>query len=229
MDLSLEKSSAKAFGINWGLSENQEWLKRRANWLYKEVSKQMIETVYDCKGLFSALLQKLKNTLWNHVQTQEYKMNEDFCDYTVHKDVFESFIFRKVLQVFSGYVIQSSPIAPWTVLENIIRTFLPLNEDLQKRVPKSSLEFSYQKLRKTDLSKVRNCLVEIVNAGCGLSSRHWELIPVHEGNLVINGEEKILSHDLIDVPESFLEKLPLHNRIDLKSTSSKHFDISSDR
>ena len=112
MDLSLEKSSAKAFGINWGLSENQEWLKRRANWLYKEVSKQMIETVYDCKGLFSALLQMLKSNLSVHVQNQEYKMNEDFCHYTVHKDVFESFIFRKVLQVFSGSVIQSSPIAP---------------------------------------------------------------------------------------------------------------------
>ena len=110
--LRLEKSSSKAFGINWGLSANQNWLKSREKWLYNEVSKQLAETVYDCKGLFSALLQKLKYTLWNHVQTQEYKMNEDFCDYTVHKDVFESFIFRKVLQVFSGYVIQSSPIAP---------------------------------------------------------------------------------------------------------------------
>ena len=102
-----------------------------------------------------------------------------------------------------------------------------MNEALQKQSPKRSVEFSYQKLRKTDLSKVNNCLVEIVNAGCKLSSRHWKLIPVREGKLVINGEEKILSHDLIDVPESFLVKLPIETHIDLKSTSSKHFDFSS--
>ena len=112
MDLSLEKSSAKAFGINWGLSENQEWLKRRENWLYKEVSKQLVETAFDCKGLFSVLLQMLKNTLLNHVQTQEYKMNKAFSDYAVHKDVFESFIFRNVLQVYPVSVIQISLTAP---------------------------------------------------------------------------------------------------------------------
>ena len=87
---------------------------------------------------------------------------------------------------------------------------------------KSRVEFSYKKLTKSDFSKVNNCLVEIVNADCPISSRHWELITVSKGKLILNGEEKFLSHDLLDNPDSFLEKLPLQNHIDLKSTSSKH-------
>ena len=71
-----------------------------------------------------------------------------------------------------------------------------------------------------------NCLVEIVNANFPLSSRHWEFITASEGKLVINNEEKSLSYDLVDNPESFLEKLSLQNHIDLKSTSSKQFDQS---
>ena len=71
-----------------------------------------------------------------------------------------------------------------------------------------------------------NCLVEIVNANFPLSSRHWEFITATEGKIVINNEDKSLSYDLVDNPESFLEKLSLQNHIDLKSTSSKQFHQS---
>ena len=73
---------------------------------------------------------------------------------------------------------------------------------------------------------MKNCLVEIVNANCPLSSRHWEFITATEGKLVINNEEKPISYDLVDNPESFLEKISLQNHIDLKSTSSKQFHQS---
>ena len=99
----LEKSSAKAFGINWGSVENQEWLERREHWLHKEVSKRMIDTVFDCEGLITALFLHLKNSLPVGIQTKRYEMNErdGFCGSRVHKDIFESFIFRNALQTFS--------------------------------------------------------------------------------------------------------------------------------
>ena len=98
---------------------------------------------------------------------------------------------------------------------------MPLNEDIKKDYPNSRIDFSYKKLRNSDISNIQNCLVEIVDAHCPISSRHWELITASNGKLVINNEEKYLSYDLIDNPESFLENLSLQNHIDLKSTSSK--------
>ena len=109
-----------------------------------------------------------------------------------------------------------------TVLQNCTRTLLPLNEDLKTELPNSRIEFSYKKLRQSDLSKVKKCLVEIVNAGSPISTRHWELITARDGKLVIDSEEKTLSYDLLDIPETFLEHISLQNHIDLKSTSSKH-------
>ena len=109
-----------------------------------------------------------------------------------------------------------------TVLQNCTRTLLPLNEDLKTELPNSRIEFSYKKLRQSDLSKVKKCLVEIVNAGSPISTRHWELITARDGKLVIDSEEKTLSYDLLDIPETFLEYISLQNHIDLKSTSSKH-------
>ena len=97
-----------------------------------------------------------------------------------------------------------------------------MNEDLKTEFPNSRIQFSYKKLRQSDLSKVKNCLVEIVNAGSQISTRHWELITARDSKLVINGEEKYLSTDLEDIPERFLEHISLQNHIDLKSTSSKH-------
>ena len=79
-------------------------------------------------------------------------------------------------------------------------------------------------MRKSDISNVQNCLVEIVNAHYPISSRHWELISASEGKLIINNEEKSLSCDLIDNPDSFLEQFSLQGRQGQIISNFRDFD-----
>jgi len=100
----LQKSSIKAFGIDWGTSESQEWLNMREDWLHKEVSKRLNDTLYDCNGLMTALLLLLARTLPVEIQTERHDLpshvHTSFQDGTgVHQDIFERFIFRNVFRI----------------------------------------------------------------------------------------------------------------------------------
>ena len=100
----LQKSSVRAFGIDWGTTDSQEWLKMRENWLQKEVSKRLSDTMYDCNGFMKALLSLLTRTLPVGIQTGKAEtashIDRSFPDGTrLHQDIFESFIFRNVFRI----------------------------------------------------------------------------------------------------------------------------------
>ena len=89
----------RAFGIDWGTTDSQEWLKLRENWLHKEVSKRLSDTLYDFNGFMTSLLLLLTRTLPAALQDRIYKTSSHnrFQDGTrLHQDIFESFIFRNV-------------------------------------------------------------------------------------------------------------------------------------
>ena len=92
----------RAFGIDWGTTDSQEWLKLRENWLHKEDSKRLSDTLYDFNGFMTSLLLLLTRTLPAALQDRIYKTSshDRFQDGTrSHQDIFESFIFRNVFRI----------------------------------------------------------------------------------------------------------------------------------
>ena len=84
--------------------DSREWLKLRENWLQKEVSKRLSDTMYDCNGFVVALLSLLTRTLPDEIQTERAEtashIDGSFQDGTrSHQDIFESFIFRNVFRI----------------------------------------------------------------------------------------------------------------------------------
>ena len=76
----------------------------REDWLHKEVSKRLNDTLYDCNGFMTALLLLLARTLPVEIQTERHDtpslLHTSFEDGTrVHQDIFERFIFRNVFRI----------------------------------------------------------------------------------------------------------------------------------